>query len=206
VSTVAFVSPFAITSATLSRLVNASISAGGSVEVAITSRSRNVSRRRRAEPASETLTAAGCRRSSSTSSSRTGSPSPSSRRDSRGSFGSSASAFRIFSSLLAPSPVSARSRSCSAASFSSAIVVTPSSFQIRRAVFGPSPGRRMNLTTSSGTSAFRFSSASIVPVSTTWTIFSSIVLPIPESSFALPSSASCATGPPVSRMRVAARR
>ena len=60
-STVAFVSPFAITSATLSRLVNASISAGGSVEVAITSRSRNVSRRRRAEPASDTFTAAGCR-------------------------------------------------------------------------------------------------------------------------------------------------
>ena len=76
------------------------------MEVAITSRSRNVSRRRRAEPASETFTAAGCRRSSSTSSSRTGRPSPSSRRDSRGSFGSSASAFRIFSSLLAPRPVS----------------------------------------------------------------------------------------------------
>ena len=103
-STVAFVSPFAITSATLSRLVNASISAGGSVEVAITSRSRNVSRRRRAEPASDTFTAAGCARSSSTSSSRTGSPSPSRRLDSRGSFGSSASALRIFSSLFAPSP------------------------------------------------------------------------------------------------------
>ena len=44
----------------------------------------------------------------------------------------------------------------------------------------------MNLTTSSGTSAFRFVSASISPVSTTSTIFSSIVLPIPESSFALP--------------------
>ena len=204
--TVAFVSPFATTLATLSRAVKCSISAAGSVEVAITSRSRKVSRRRRAEPASETLTAAGCCRSSSTSSSRTGSPSPSRRRDSRGSFGSSASAARIFSSLFAPRPVSTRSRCCSAASFSSAIVVTPSSFQIRRAVFGPSPGRRMNLTTSSGTSAFRFVSASISPVSTTSTIFSSIVLPIPESSLALPSSASCATGPPVSRMRVAARR
>ena len=34
----------------------------------------------------------------------------------------------------------------------------------------------------------------ISPSSTTWTIFSSIVLPIPGSSLALPSSASCATG------------
>ena len=58
--TVAFVSPFATTSATLSRAVKCSISAAGSVEVAITSRSRKVSRRRRAEPASETFTAAGC--------------------------------------------------------------------------------------------------------------------------------------------------
>ena len=44
------------------------------------------------------------------------------------------------------------------------------------------------------------------PVSTTWTIFSSIVLPIPCSSFARPSSASWATDADVSRMRVAARR
>jgi hypothetical protein len=64
----------------------------------------------------------------------------------------------------------------------------------------------MNLTTSSGTSAFRLVSAAISPVSTTSTIFSSIVLPIPERLFAFPSSASWATGPPVSRMRVAARR
>ena len=64
----------------------------------------------------------------------------------------------------------------------------------------------MNLTTSSGTSAFRFVNASISPSSTTWTILSSIVLPIPERLFAFPSSASCATGPPVSRIRVAARR
>ena len=41
-------------------------------------------------------------------------------------------------------PASVRSRSCSAASFSSASVVTPSSRQIRAAVFGPRPGSRMN--------------------------------------------------------------
>ena len=82
----------------------------------------------------------------------------------------------------------------------------PSSFQIRRAVFGPSPGRRMNDATSAGTSALRFVSACISPSSTTWTIFSSIVLPIPWSSFARPSSASCATELPVSRIRAAARR
>ena len=117
-----------------------------------------------------------------------------------------ASAFRIFSSVFAPSPARPRSRSPSAAAFSSASVVTPSSFQIRAAVFGPRPGSRMKSTTSGGTAAFFFPSASISPVSTIWTIFSSIVLPIPGSSFALPSSASCATEPAVSRMRVAARR
>ena len=62
----------------------------------------------------------------------------------------------------------------------------PSSFQIRAAVFGPRPGSRMNWTTSAGTVALRFASASISPCSTIWTIFSSIVLPIPCSSFALP--------------------
>ena len=170
------------------------------------SRSRNVSRRRRTEPASETFTAAGCSRRTETTASTAGSPCPSSRRDSRGSFGVSASAFRIFVSVVAPRPERVRTRSLSAAVFSSSRVVTPSSCQIRRAVFGPSPGSRMNLTTSSGISAFRFVSAFISPSSTTSTILPSIVAPIPLRLFALPSSASCATGPPVSRIRVAARR
>src|SRR3954447_16014768 len=82
----------------------------------------------------------------------------------------------------------------------------PSSSQRRRAVFGPRPGRRMNVATSAGTSAFFFVSAWISPSSTTCTIFSSIVLPIPCSSFARPSSASWATELSVSRIRVAARR
>ena len=60
--------------------------------------------------------------------------------------------------------------------------------------------------TSSGTSARRFSSAAIDPVSVISTIFDSIVAPIPGSSFALPCSASSATDAPVSRIRVAARR
>ena len=68
---------------------------------------------------------------------------------------------------------------------------------MRAAVFGPSPGRCMNSTTSGGTCALRLVSASISPVSTIWTIFSSIVLPIPGSSFARPSSASCAIEPRV---------
>ena len=169
------------------------------------SRSRNVSLRRLALPASETFTAAGCCCSTSTTASRGPRPSPSSLR-SEGSCFFSARAFRIRSSVFAPSPASVRSCSCSAACLSSSIVVTPSSCQIRAAVFGPRPGKRMKLTTSAGMIFFRFVRACISPSSTTWTIFSSIVLPIPFSSFARPASASSATEPAVSRIRVAARR
>src|SRR3954447_17826480 len=204
--TVAFVSPCAATSATHFSFVKYSVSSRGSVAVATMSRSLNVSLRRRPEPASETCTVAGCSRSTETTASTAGRPSPSSRRPSSGFSALNASALRIFSSLFAPSPASPRSCWASAAPFNSSIVVTPSSRQMRAAVFGPRPGRRMNWTTPSGTSARRLSSASIVPVSTIWTIFSSIVLPIPCSSFARPSSASCAIDPDVSRIRVAARR
>ena len=89
---------------------------------------------------------------------------------------------------------------------SSATVVIPSSFQIRRAVFGPRPGSRMKVASSGGTAAFRFVKAWISPSSTIWTIFSSIVLPIPCRLFARPSSAICATGDGVSRIRWAALR
>ena len=64
----------------------------------------------------------------------------------------------------------------------------------------------MNVATSAGTSAFRFVSAWISPSSTTSTIFASIVLPIPCSAFAFPSSASCATDDGVSRILAAALR
>ncbi len=77
---------------------------------------------------------------------------------------------------------------------------------MRAAVFGPRPGSFMKRTTSGGTPAFFFVSAWISPISTISTIFSSIVLPMPCSSFARPSSASWATEPAVSRTRAAARR
>ncbi len=64
----------------------------------------------------------------------------------------------------------------------------------------------MNVATSGGTSALRLVSACISPSLTTSTIFPSIVLPIPCSPFALPSSASWATDAGVSRIRAAARR
>ena len=205
-STVAFVSPCATRSTTQGRPVKNAVSSPGSVAVAMMSRSRNVSFRRRTEPASETCTAAGCSRSTETTACTAGRPRPSSFRPASGFSAWNASAFRIFSSLFEPSPGSARRRSASAAVLSSSSVEMPSSFQMRAAVFGPSPGSRMNSTTSWGIVDSRFASASIFPVSTIWTIFSSIVLPMPCSSFARPSSASCATEPDVSRIRVAARR
>ena len=73
-TTVAFVSPCAATSSTHGSSTKCAISAAGSVAVAITSRSRNVSRPRRTLPASETSTAAGCARSASTTSRTTGRP------------------------------------------------------------------------------------------------------------------------------------
>ena len=59
----------------------------------------------------------------------------------------------IFSSVPGPMPACPRSCSASAAALSAATVVMPSSCQIRRAVFGPSPGSRMKTATSAGTSA-----------------------------------------------------
>ena len=170
------------------------------------SRSRTVSRMRRAEPASDTSTDAGCSAAPATTARSLGSVVPSSAR---------LRPLRRLRLGRAPRRSSARCRrrcprgprSCppSAAAFSASTVVMPSSCQIRRAVFGPSPGRRMNVATSAGTSALRFVSAWISPSSTTSTIFPSIVLPIPCSAFALPSSASCATDAGVSRIRAAAR-
>ena len=83
--TVAFVSPWATTSRTHGRPTKCAVSAAGSVAVAMTSRSRKVSRRRRVLPASETSIAAGWARSASTTSRTTGRPLP--RRPRRGSSG-----------------------------------------------------------------------------------------------------------------------
>ena len=164
-----------------------------SVAVAIRSRSRTVSRKRRAEPAIETFIDAGCCASSSATARSRGRAVPRSARGGPCAFWSLLSAARIFSSDFAPRPSRSLSRCASAASRRPSTVVMPSSFQMRRAVFGPRPGRRMKEATSAGTTALRFVSACISPSSIASTIFSSIVLPIPWSSFARPSSASCAT-------------
>src|SRR4051794_26921544 len=170
------------------------------------SRSRTVSRIRRAEPASETSTEASCSCSTCTTARSFGSVVPRSARCGPSAARGRASASAIFCSVPGPMPACPRSSCASAAALSASTVVIPSSCQIRRAVFGPSPGRRMNVATSAGTSAFRFVSAWISPSSTTSTIFASIVLPMSCSAFALPSSASCATDDGVSRIRAAALR
>jgi hypothetical protein len=64
----------------------------------------------------------------------------------------------------------------------------------------------MKAITPVGMRSLRSRSAWISPSSTIWTIFSSIVCPIPVRLFALPSSAICAIDAGVSRMSVAARR
>ncbi len=182
-----------------------SVSAAGSLAVAMMSRSRTCSLRRRTLPASLTWSAAGCSRRTETTARTAGRARPRSGFFSI-SFRGVARARRTFSSVFGPRPVSVRSCSDSAACFRPSIVETSSSFQMRRAVFGPRPGRCMNSTTSAGMRSLRFASASISPCSTICTIFSSIVLPIPESSLAFPSTASWAIEPPVSRIRCAARR
>ena len=133
--------------ATQSPSQNAAISAGASEEVAMRSRSRTVSRRRRTLPASETAIAAGCARSSSTTRLHRGERGAEQAAALRGVLRPrpASSAFRIFSSLFAPSPERSRSRPSSAAALRPSSVVTPSSVQIRAAVFGPMPGQPQEL-------------------------------------------------------------
>ncbi len=170
------------------------------------SRSRTVSRRLRALPASETAIAAGCAASSSTTRRTAGSALPRRWRPSAFSPTPAWSAPRIFCSLFAPMPESSRSRPSSAATRRPSREVIPSCVQMRAAVLGPTPGSRRNSTTPAGTSPRRFASACISPSSVTSTTFCSIVLPMPGSSFAFPSSASSAIGSGDSRIRSAARR
>ena len=174
--------------------------------MAMRSRSRTVSRRRRTLPASETAIAAGWASSSATTRRTAGSAVPRSRLASPCSPTPASSAFRIFSSLRAPIPERSRSLPSCAADFRPARVVRPSCVQNRAAVFGPTPGSRRKSTTPAGTSPRRLVSACISPSLTTSTTLFSIVLPIPGSSFAFPSSASSAMGTADSLMRVAARR
>ena len=125
--------------------VKYSVSAFGSLAVAMMSRSRTVSLRRRALPASQTRSAAGCSRSTSTTASSAGSAWPSSARGGPVAFFLRAVDLRMLSSVFAPRPGSVRRRWARAASFSSASVVTPSSCQILRTVFGPRPGMLQEL-------------------------------------------------------------
>ena len=87
----------------------------GSVAVAMMSRSRTVSRMRRAEPASDTSTDAGCSRSTSTTARSFGSVVPSSARRGPSVACGCASAAAIFSSVPGPMPACPRSSCASAA-------------------------------------------------------------------------------------------
>ena len=197
--------PFATTSETQVSFVKYSVSAFGSPAVAMMSRSRTVSMRRRALPASETRSAAGCSRSDLDDRQQ--------RRAARGRAASpagrspSAAERRLEDLLLdlrperregpepprrAPPPFSSRQPR------------DPSSCQIFRTVFGPRPGSRRKRTSSAGT-VFRFVSAWISPSSTTWTIFSSIVAPIPGAPSPSPPARAGRPGRR-SRTRWAARR
>ena len=65
---------------------------------------------------------------------------------------------------------------------------------------------RVISTSPTGIFALSFSAAVIEPVSSSWSIFSAIVLPTPASSSARPSLASSATDTPDSRIALAALR
>ena len=88
--------------------------------------------------------AAGCARSSSTSSRTTGSPEPSSPRGLADRPRRPPAPAAPSPRSSAPNPEKSRSRRASAALARPASVVIPSSDQIRAAVFGPTPGSRMN--------------------------------------------------------------
>ena len=182
------------------------MSAAGSLAVAMMSRSRTCSLRRRTLPASLTWSAAGCSRSTATTARTAGSAWPRSGLRSISFFGV-ASALRTFSSVFGPRPVSVRSCSDSAACFSSSSVETPSSCQIRRAVFGPRPGQVHELDDVGRDAllALRPAPRSARPRrsgrSSPRSSCRSRTAPSPCRR-----RASCAIEPPVSRIRCAARR
>ena len=191
--TVAFVSPRATTSTTHDCAQKASSSAGASIAVAIRSRSRTVSRNRRAEPAIDTCTAAGCSLSASATATSRGSAVPSSARGGPSRLRLRKRGQDLLLGLRAePGDVAQLVRLGSRAQPSDRR--DPELLPDPARGLRPEPGSRRKRTSSSGTAAFRFVSACISPSSTTWTIFSSIVLPIPCSSFARPSSASSRPG------------
>ena len=115
------------------------------------SRSRKVSRRRRTLPASETWSAAGWARSASTTASDGRQPVAEQRP--RGRLRLRALLQRLQDVLLDLRPEPGQRPQAlllGRVAQTRRRVVTPSSSQIRRAVFGPRPGSRMNATTSAG--------------------------------------------------------
>ncbi len=120
-------SPLDPTSESSSISVNAFVSAAGSWEVAMMSRSLQVSVMRRALPAISTRSADGCARRCSTICSPIVSTADRRMRSAGPSSSCLASAFAMFCSAFGPSPGIARRRSASAASRSSSSVEMPSS-------------------------------------------------------------------------------
>ena len=115
------------------------------------SRSRTVSLRRRALPASETSTAAGMRAQRLDDRVHRRQAAPEQRAGRRSGAARLRRPERLEDALLDLRAEPGQRRAAAAASaaaLSSARVVTPSSCQILRAVFGPSPGSRVNATTS----------------------------------------------------------
>ncbi len=200
-------SPDACTDSTRSSSRSVSISAAGSLAVAMMSMSFAVSPSRRSEPAISTRSAAGWSRSAPAICSATGSaresrirgagPPPSS---------CSASTRSRFSSTLAPKPRSERIWPASAASRSLSSESTPSSSYSSRARLGPKPGRCMTAIRPAGNFARSFTEAGMSPVSSSARSFSSSVLPMPGSSVTRPSRVRPITDTEASRTALAAVR
>jgi hypothetical protein len=117
-----------------------------------------------------------------------------------------ANAASTCSSNFSPNPRMLRSCSDSAAARSASSESIPSSSNSLRAFLGPRPGRRVRSTSPGGYFARSFSVAGMDPVSSSETIFSSSVLPMPGSSVTLPSRVSAATERGASRTVFAALR
>ena len=116
------------------------------------------------------------------------------------------SAIRTFSSALTLNPGTSRRRSCSTAARRSSSDFTPISSNSLRAFFGPKPGSRVISTRPGGYFALSLSALGIVPVSSSVSIFSAIVLPIPGSFVTVPARLISSIDAVASRIAFAALR
>ena len=179
-------------------------SASGSEAVATMSRSLHVSPQRRALPASSTCSDESCSRSTSIRESATSSAFDSSQRVFASPSSPAASAASTLSCAFGPKPLRSRIAPDSAAFLRSSSDATPSSSNSLRARLGPRPGMRVTSIRPGGYFALSFSADGILPVSSSTSIFSAIVLPTPASSVTRPWRASSATGCVDSRIAFAA--